>query len=74
MLFVKDIPAFREIIDRYAYKYINAYNFSFRRNVIDKAVSENKEGVKNEIIRKMNEEPEGFVINIINRNYWGKVK
>lgn len=72
-LFVKNLPKFKEIIDKYEYKYVTPYNFLYQKNILDKGVSENPEQVKKEIQRKLSEEPNGVIIANINNNYSSKL-
>ena len=72
-LFLKNIPKFSEPIDNYEYKYITPYNFLYQKSVIDKGISEDPERVKMEIQRKLSEEPEGLIINSINKTYSSKL-
>jgi hypothetical protein len=62
-LWVKNIPKFQELIDRYEYKYLNPYNVIYRKNIIEKATKEDKETAKKELNRKLSEDPGGIVIN-----------
>ena len=72
-LFVKNLPKFKEIIDKYEYKYVTPYNFLYQKNILDKGVSENPEQIKKEIQRKLSEEPNGVIITNINNNYSSKL-
>ncbi len=35
-LFIKNLPKFKEIIDKYEYKYVTPYNFLYQKNVLEK--------------------------------------
>ena len=67
-LYVKNLPKFYDIINRFEYKYINQYNFYYLNNNIQKGLSEEyknyRDVVKNEAKRKIFE-PSGVVINDI---------
>jgi len=73
-LFVKNEDKFKDLISKYEYKYINPYNFIFRRNVIDNALRTNTAGVKEEITRKFTEDPSGAFISSIYNAYYTKIK
>jgi hypothetical protein len=67
-LYVKNLPKFEDIINRFEYKYINQYNFYYLNNNIQKGLSEDKDQVKKEINRVLSENPQGIIINgIINK-------
>ena len=72
-LFLKNLPKFKEIIDRYEYKYASPYNLIYNKNVLEKAVKENPVQLKSEIKRKLSEEPNGLIISTINNNYSQKL-
>ncbi len=62
-LWVKNMPKFSELINRYEYKYLNPYTVVYQKNVLEKAIIEDKETLKKEINRKQAEEPNGIIIN-----------
>ncbi len=62
-LYVKNIPKFQDIVNKYEYKYINQYNFYYQQNMIQKGLTEDREQLMKEIKRKTTEENQGFVIN-----------
>lgn len=72
-LFLKNIPKFQTLIEKYEYKYVNPYNVMFQKNVIDKAYRDSADSIINEINRKLNEEPEGQYINYISKIYDSKI-
>ncbi|MEO8666313.1 MAG: hypothetical protein ABI462_12540 [Ignavibacteria bacterium] len=72
-LFVKNLPKFKEIIDKYEYKYVTPYNLLYQKNILDKAIKDDNERVKTEINRKLSEDPEGLIINNINNTYSTKL-
>ena len=72
-LFLKNEPKFKEIIDKYEYKYVTPYNFLYQKNILEKGLSENPEQFKKELQRKMSEEPNGLIISSINNNYSSKL-
>lgn len=72
-LFIKNLPKFKEIIDKYEYKFATPYNFLYQKNVLETGVKENPSQVKKEINRKLSEEPNGLIINSINNTYSNKL-
>ena len=64
-LFVKNVPKFQNIIERYEYKYVSPYNLIFNRTLLTDGYKNNRETVKNEAKRKISEEPSGIIINEI---------
>lgn len=64
-LFLRNIEKYSEVIKKNEYKYITPYNAFYQTNLIEKGFTEDKETVRNEINRKMSEEPEGVVIKSI---------
>jgi hypothetical protein len=62
-LFVKNIPKFSDLINRYEYKYVTPYNVVYLKNMLEKGVIDDKENVKKELNRKSTEEPNGVIIN-----------
>ncbi|MBV6477782.1 MAG: hypothetical protein HGGPFJEG_00526 [Ignavibacteria bacterium] len=72
-LFLKNLPKFKEIIDKYEYKFASPYNLIYNKNVLEKAVKDNPETLKTEIKRKLSEDPNGLIISTINNNYSQKL-
>jgi hypothetical protein len=64
-LFVKNLPKFADLINRYEYKYVTPYNVVYQKNMLDKGINENKEEVKKEISRKTAEEPNGIILGTV---------
>lgn len=69
MIFVKNIPKFEQIISKYEYKYISPFNYIFNKKLIDNALKNDKQTVENEFKRKFDTEPQGEIINYINKSY-----
>ena len=69
MIFVKNIPKFEQIISKYEYKYISPFNYIFNKKLIDNALKNDKQTVENEFKRKLDTEPQGEIINYINKSY-----
>ncbi len=72
-LFVKNIPKFKDVIDKYAYNYITPYNFGYLKDNIEKGFAENKNKLKAELNRKMTEEPNGVIGSNIQKTYSKKL-
>lgn len=77
-LFLKNIPKFKDVIDKYEYKYITPYNFYYQKKIIDNAVGDDGKRVKKELNRKLSEENilelnNGNFIRIINDSYSNKL-
>jgi hypothetical protein len=67
-LFVHNEDKFFPLIKQFEYKYLNPYNIYYKTNIIDKALKEDPEQLKKEINRKLQEDPNGFIIkNIVNK-------
>jgi hypothetical protein len=62
-LFVKDTPAFKDVIEKYEYKYVTPYNFAYNKEKIQEGLTIEKERFKNEMDRKLAEDPNGLIIN-----------
>jgi hypothetical protein len=71
-LFVRNLPKFKEIIDKYEYKYATPYNFMYMKNVLENSLVNDSEKLKNEINRKTAGEPDGVIINSIKQVYGNK--
>lgn len=72
-LWVKNDPKFSDVIDKYSYKYITPYNVGYNKQIIEKGIREDKETVKKELQRKMNEEPNGIIVNSFLQAYGNKL-
>ncbi|MDQ3019761.1 MAG: hypothetical protein M3R36_04210 [Bacteroidota bacterium] len=72
-LFLKNLAKFKQIIDKYEYKYVTPYNFLYQKNVLDKGIKDNPEQVKIELNRKLSEETNGLIITSINNTYSNKL-
>ncbi|HMS33544.1 MAG TPA: hypothetical protein PKC91_05595 [Ignavibacteria bacterium] len=69
-LFVKNLPKFKEIIDKFEYKYAAPYNFLYQKPVLEKAVTDDPEQLRSELKRKTAQDPNGLIINSINNTYY----
>jgi hypothetical protein len=67
-LFVKNIPKFAGIISRYEYKYLSPYLFIFHRDSFNKKYLSDKVSANAELKRKIDEEPNGIIINDMSEN------
>ncbi len=72
-LWVRNLPKFQDLINKYEYKYITPYNFVYQKNLIDKSFSENKEIAIDELNRAKTENPNGLFINSILNTYKNKI-
>jgi hypothetical protein len=61
MLFLKNIPKYSEIINKYHYKVINPYTALFNKNEFEANVKTFPDIAKSELHRKQTSEPEGFL-------------
>ncbi|MEZ4690737.1 MAG: hypothetical protein R3A12_11375 [Ignavibacteria bacterium] len=53
---------------------IFSYNFLYQKNVLEKAVKGRSERLKQEIDRKLSEDPNSLIINSINSTYSNRLK
>lgn len=72
-LFLKNLPKFKEIIDKHEYKYATPYNLLYNKQVIESAVKNDPERLRSEIERKLAHEPNGLIINTIKNNFESKL-
>jgi len=61
-LWVKNLPKFKELILKYEYKYLSPYNYAYNKSVLEKGINEDMPVLKNEIERKLAEDPNGIII------------
>ncbi|HRE11677.1 MAG TPA: hypothetical protein PK605_00685 [Ignavibacteria bacterium] len=67
MLFVKDVPKFSEVIQKYEYKVLDPYDALFNRADFESNVKQNPDAVKLEVKRKLDTEPNGFLFQTLNQ-------
>jgi hypothetical protein len=72
-LFLKNLPKFKEIIDKYEYKYVTPYNFGYQKQSIENGMKNDPVRVKSEIDRKLSTEPNGVIINTIQNSLTSKL-
>ncbi|MGB3017855.1 MAG: hypothetical protein WBC65_08615 [Ignavibacteria bacterium] len=72
-LFLKNLPKFKEIIDKYEYKYVTPYNFGYQKQSIENGMKNDPARVKSEIDRKLSTEPNGVIINTIQNSLTSKL-
>jgi hypothetical protein len=72
-LWVKNEPKFSNVIENYTYKYLTPYNFVYNKPLLEKGIREDKETVKKELQRKMNEEPNGVIVNSFLQTYGNRL-
>jgi len=73
LLFVKNIPKFKEVIDKYEYKVITPFNIVYQPQNIDKGYKNDIEAFKKELFRKRDLEPSGAFINSVLNKYGAKL-
>ncbi len=66
MLFLKNIPKFADVINKYEYKVMNPYTGLFFRPEFDNNVKTNPERTRAEINRKAQTEPGGYLFKVMN--------
>ena len=67
MLFVKDIPKFAEVIAKNEYKVMHPYTALFNKGQFEASVRNNPEAAINEIKRKTDTEPQGYLFQTLNQ-------
>ncbi|MBE2225969.1 MAG: hypothetical protein IAE93_01440 [Ignavibacteria bacterium] len=67
MLFVKDVPKFSEVIQKYEYKVLDPYDALFNRADFESNVKQNPDVVKLEVKRKLDTEPNGYLFQTLNQ-------
>lgn len=72
-LFVKNENKFSDLISKYEYKTVNPYNIIFNRNLIDKKLTENKQGIIQEINMKKAEEYGSIFLTVLFKNHGNKL-
>jgi hypothetical protein len=72
-LFVRNIPKFKEVIDKNEYKFITPFNIVYQPQSVEKGFLGNKEEFKNELTRHKNLEPNGAFINSVLNKYQSKL-
>ena len=60
MLFLKNIPKFGDLINKFEYKVFNPYTAVFNRKEFESNLKNNPYAAKNEIKRKTDTEPQGY--------------
>ncbi|HEY5536154.1 MAG TPA: hypothetical protein VIL99_14610 [Ignavibacteria bacterium] len=73
-LWVKNLPKFKDLIDKYEYKYMTPYNYAYNKPVLEKGINEDLPTLKKEIDRKMAEDPNGIVISSAMKIYGNRIK
>ncbi len=73
-LWVRNLPKFRELIEKYEYKYISPYSYAYNRQLIEKGINEDLQTFKKETERKIAEEPNGIVISSTLKVYGNRIK
>jgi len=73
-LWVRNIPKFKDLIDKYEYKYITPYNYVNNKSVIEKGLNDDLVTVKKETDRKLAEDPNGIVMSSVLKQYGNRIK
>ncbi len=73
-LWVKDLPKFKELIEKYEYKYLTPYNYAYNKPVLEKGINEDIPTLKKEIDRQLKEVPNGVVISSVLKVYGNRIK
>ncbi len=73
-LWVRNIPKFKELIDKYNYEYFTPYNFVFQKQVLEKGLAENLPRIKEEVNRKKSEDPQGIILSAFLNTFGNKIK
>jgi len=67
LFFVKNEPKFKDIIDKFEYRYLTPSNITFNKKILFSAIQNDRERFLSEIKRKKDSEKDGKLINgIIN--------
>jgi len=72
-LWVRNLPKFQDLIDKYEYKYFNQYTTAFRKDIIEKGLKDDKAKLIKEFNRKLQEEPNGVVLNTFKMTYQNRL-
>lgn len=67
MLFVKDVPKFAEVINKYEYKVIKPYTAIFNKAEFENSIKANPQLAKDELVRKIKTEPNGYLFKNMNQ-------
>ena len=73
-LFLKNTPLFDEVVMRNEYRFVNPYNFFFRKGIIEKGITEEKETILRELSRKQKEDPNGIFQKTIRKEYENRLE
>jgi len=73
-LWVKNLPKFKNIIDKFEFKYLTPYNYAYNKPVLEKGINEDMLVLKKEIDRKMGEDANGVVISSVLKIYGNRIK
>lgn len=66
MLFVKDIPKFTDVINKFEYKIIDPYDFLFSKPEFENRIKLDPAAARNELNRKQITEPNGYLFQNLN--------
>jgi hypothetical protein len=72
-LFVRNIPKFKDVIDKYQFNFVTPYNIVYQPQNLDKGFKNNLEEFKKEVNRQKAIEPNGAFINSVLNKYQSKL-
>lgn len=72
-LFVRNIPKFKEVVDKYEYKFVTPFNIVYQPQSVDKGFKNSLEEFKKEVNRQKALEPNGALINSVLNKYQSKL-
>lgn len=67
-VYLRNIPRFQAVIDSFSYQILHPYQFVFRKPVFDSLRNAAPIVYQNELARKLKEEPNGMIANLIARS------
>lgn len=67
LLFVKNIEKFSDVINRFEYRVMNPYNFMFHKPEFENGIKQDTARAKEELKRKQDTEPGGFLLQNLNQ-------
>lgn len=73
-LWVKNLPKFKDVIDKYEFKYLTPYNYAYNKPVLEKGMNEDMPTLRKEIERKMADDSNGVVISSVMKVYGNRLK
>lgn len=68
-VFVRNIPEYKEIIEKYEYKYVNPYYYTIDKEPLKQALKINPARVTSELQRKLKEDSEGVFTRAMSKSF-----